>query len=195
MEYFNIDVLDYINDSNFIVKLNSISKYLDYAINATIKNQNIYNIDGLEEKSAKKIIFDYLNGKTECFTRENGVRTNMSKIGFNNVLNALLKSAIIHKVKKVNIDKEIFDEFDNDILATVICDNLSKGKYDETVKLFTTNSNNLKTLISMYVEESYKLDDEKRALMDTLSSKDNLATDSLKTIEENMKSTKRKKNM
>lgn len=186
MEYFNIDVLDYINDSNFIVKLNSISKYLDYAINATIKNQNIYNIDGLEEKSAKKILFDYLNGKTECFTRENGVRQNMSKIGYNNVLNALLKNAIIHKVKKVNIDKEIFDEFNNDILATVICENLSNDKYNETVKLLTSNPDNLKTLISMYVEEAYKLNDEKRALMDTLSSKDDLATNSLRTIEKNM---------
>lgn len=188
MDYYkNIDILEYINDSDYITSLNNISRYLDYAIDKTIKKQVIYNIDNLEKTSAERILYDYLKGKKEAFTRENNIRYNLKEIGETNILNALIKNAIMHKVKKEQIDKEIFDEFDDDILATEVCDYLRNNKYKDLIKVLTNNKYKMNLLISMYVDDAYKISDDKRELLDTLAMKSNIANESLEVLENSLK--------
>lgn len=188
MDYYkNIDILEYINDSDYITSLNNISRYLDYAIDKTIKKQVIYNIDNLEKTSAERILYDYLKGKKEAFTRENNIRYNLKEIGETNILNALIKNAIMHKVKKEQIDKEIFDEFGDDILATEVCDYLRNNKYKDLIKVLTNNKYKMNLLISMYVDDAYKISDDKRELLDTLAMKSNIANESLEVLENSLK--------
>lgn len=188
MDYYkDIDILEYINDSDYITSLNNISRYLDYAIDKTIKKQVIYNIDNLEKTSAERILYDYLKGKKEAFTRENNIRYNLKEIGETNILNALIKNAVMHKVKKEQIDKEIFDEFDDDILATEVCDYLRNDKYKGLIKVLTNNKYKMNLLISMYVNDAYKISDDKRELLDTLAMKSNIANESLEVLENSLK--------
>lgn len=188
MDYYkDIDILECINDSDYITSLNNISRYLDYAIDKTIKKQVIYNIDNLEKTSAERILYDYLKGKKEAFTRENNIRYNLKEIGETNILNALIKNAIMHKVKKEQIDKEIFDEFDDDILATEVCDYLRNNKYKDLIKVLTNNKYKMNLLISMYVDDAYKISDDKRELLDTLAMKSNIANESLEVLENSLK--------
>lgn len=154
MEYeTNFDLIKEIS-SGSLETLNILENYLDYAIHKTIIKQ-IPDISSSEEKFwAEEILTKFLDGDTNIFTSDNGIRTNMNSISNKKIYQMLIKNAIEFMAYK---EKVLFenDTYNNEFILSYITNKIYYNEYDEVRGLITVDSNYKPALINNYLNFKY----------------------------------------
>lgn len=181
-ENYNFSIESYIDDPNNIKKLDKINIYLNFALKATILTQSS-NYDIKTQKScSKELLFNYILGDKNAFTRGLQIRTNMNKIDTNDIINLLIKSSIELDCYNRNIIHLL-----DDTLCSKLTNEIYLGKYKEIIEMMLNNRDILKKMINDYIELKYQKDTIFNDRIDGMCMSDSLTSRAINQLSLSMK--------
>lgn len=189
-ENYNFSIESYIDDPNNIKKLDKINEYLNFALKATILNQESNYDLGIQKSCSKQLLLNYILGDKNAFTRGSQIRSNMGIIDMNNIIDLLIKNSIELDCYNRNV-LHLLD----DTLCSRMTNEIYIGKYEEIIDMILNDEDILKQMIDDFIELKYQKDTIFNSRIDGMCTNDSLAGRALNQLNLSMTLYEQKNNI
>lgn len=171
---FCINSVDEIPRFHSVEGLNEIGKFFDYAMDRSIRTQAIKNNISFvspedEKRIATEALSRFVKGESKVFTRTDGLREEMEKVGSKKIVDMLVNHMIELHAVNCEVHHQLKPQnFEGECASYITGVAYQGGLNDESFKSWLSSDEVISTLAGSYVQTKYK-NDNKKSMMEQVA--------------------------